>query len=134
MKKLIITLGILLVSAGAFADHTTGLKQHNAGQNHYGSNIEVSGAAIVTPKGALYLNRNSARQPNIVTDPVSCIEKWGDACLDTDASIETPQLDLGQTTISEHLAPEPDLSRIPVEGISGEDSVAVEPEAGTTSE
>ena len=114
MKKIIITLGILLMSASAIADHTSGLKQHQAGQNHYGSNIEVSGAAITLPKGALYLNRSSARQPNIVTDPVSCIEKWGDACLETDNSVETPQLDLGQTTVIEHLAPEPIIVTVPV--------------------
>jgi hypothetical protein len=34
--------------------------------------------------------------------------------LETDASVETPQLDLGQTTISEHLAPEPVIVAVPV--------------------
>jgi hypothetical protein len=128
MKKLIIILGMFLVSASALADHTTGLKQHQAGQNHFGSNIEVSGAAITLPKGALYLNRSSARQPNIVTDPVSCVEKWGDACLETDDSIETPQLDLGQTSIIEHLAPEPVIVAIP------EDTTVEEPVDTTVEE
>jgi hypothetical protein len=106
MKKLIIALGILLVSASALANHTAGLEAHQA-QGGYGVNINSGGGAIVTPKLGLYLNQSSARQPNIITDPVSCVEKWGDACLETDDGIETPQLDLGQTTISEHLAPEP---------------------------
>ncbi len=102
MKKLIIALGIFLMSASAFADHTTGLKQHRA-QNHYGSSIAISGGAIITPKGSLFLNRHSANQPNIITDPVSCVEKWGDACLETDDGIETPQLDLGEINVIEHL-------------------------------
>lgn len=105
MKKLIIILGMFLMSASAIADHTSGLKQHQAG--HYGSNVEVSGAAIATPKAALFLNQSSARQPTIVTDPVSCIEKWGDACLEleTSAAAPTPALDLGGTTVQEHLVP-----------------------------
>jgi hypothetical protein len=128
MKKLITALGILLVSASAFANHTAGLEAHQA-QGGYGVNINSSGGGIVTPKLGLYINQSSSNQPNIITDPVSCIEKWGDACLETDDGIETPQLDLGETNISEHLAPEPVIRTIPVE-----DGAAVEPEAGITSE
>lgn len=127
MKKLIIILGMFLMSASAIADHTAGLKQHQAGQNHYGSNIDVSGAALVTPKGALFLNHSSARQPNIITDPVSCIEKWGDACLDTDEQVTVPTLDLGNTSVQEHLVPVEDGQTI--ESIL--DEVQPEPEATT---
>ena len=102
MKKLIIALGILLISASALANHTAGLEAHQA-QGGYGVNINASGGAIVSPKLRLYLNQSSSRQPNIITDPVSCIEKWGDACLETDSSIATPVLDLGDTSVSEHL-------------------------------
>ena len=104
MKKFIIALGILLVSASAIANHTAGLEAHQA-QGGYGVNINASGGAIVSPKLRLYLNQSSSRQPNIITDPVSCIEKWGDACLETDDAIETPQLDLGEISVQEQLVP-----------------------------
>jgi len=129
MKKLIITLGILLMSASAIADHTTGLKSHQA-QINTGTSVAATGGAIVTPKLGLFINQSSARQPNIITDPVSCVEKFGDACLVTDERVDTPQLDLGQTNITEHLVPREEGESI--EAIL--DSVAPESEAGTPSE
>jgi hypothetical protein len=106
MKKLtLITLGMLLVSASALADHTSGLKAHQAGQHTYGTHVAGGSVGIVTPKAGLYVNQSSARQPNIVTDPVSCVEKWGDACLETDGSVETPTLDLGEISVSDQIVP-----------------------------
>lgn len=104
MKKLIIIFGMLLMSASALADHTSGLKQHQAGK--YGASVDTGGSVgVVTPKAGLFLNQSSARQPNIITDPVSCVEKWGDACLETDEQVVVPTLDLGDTNVQEHMVP-----------------------------
>ena len=100
-----IVLGMLLVSASAFANHTSGLKAHQAGQHTYGTHVAGGGVGVVTPKVGLFINQSSARQPNIVTDPVSCVEKWGDACLETDDSVETPTLDLGTINVQEQIVP-----------------------------
>jgi hypothetical protein len=100
-----IVLGMLLVSANALADHTSGLKAYQAGQHTSGSHVAGGSVGVVTPSVGLFVNQNSARQPNIVTDPVSCIEKWGDACLETDDSVETPTLDLGEISVQEQIVP-----------------------------
>lgn len=108
MKKLIIVLSMLLMSATAAANHLTGLKSHQSGQHTYGTHVAGGSVGVVTPKGALFINQASSRQPNIVTDPVSCIEKWGDACLDFDLSInggETPALDLGGINVADEIVP-----------------------------
>jgi len=105
-----IVLGMLLVSASAFADHTSGLKSHQAGQHTYGTHVAGGGSSVgvVSPKVGLYVNHSSARQPNIVTDPVSCVEKWGDACLDLETSesaTNNPTLDLGEINVQEQIVP-----------------------------
>ena len=123
-----IVLGMLLMSASALADHTSGLKSHQAGQHTYGTHVAGGSVGVVTPKVGLFINQSSARQPNIITDPVSCVEKWGDACLETDETVEAAPLDLGEISVQEQLAPEPDLSDVAVDGLT------LEPEAGTTSE
>jgi hypothetical protein len=100
MKKIIL-LGLLLVSASASAHHTTGLDKYQAAEQSSG--ISVTGGSITTPKAGLYLNQSSSRQPNIVTDPVSCIEKWGDACLEADTNTTAPILDLGTISVQEQI-------------------------------
>src|SRR5210317_949971 len=107
MKTILIAIGLFLVSISSFAHHTTGAADFRATQGNSGVSINGSGAGISTPNGSVYVNQPSARQPNIVTDPVSCIEKWGDACLemDTTATTTDPTLDLGEISVSDQIVP-----------------------------
>ena len=105
MKTFLIAIGLSLVTASALASHTTGIADFRAAQGNSGVSINGSGGGITTPNGSVYINQPSARQPNIVTDPVSCVEKWGDACLETDGSVETPTLDLGEISVSDQIVP-----------------------------
>ena len=106
MKTFLIAIGLSLVTASALASHTTGIADFRAAQGNSGVSINGSGGGITTPNGSVYINQPSAQQPNIVTDPVSCIEKWGDACLEMDTAAEpTLALDLGTISVQEQLVP-----------------------------
>jgi len=104
-----IVLGMLLMSATATANHLTGLKSHQSGQHTYGTHVAGGSVGVVTPRVGVFINQPSSRQPNIVTDPVSCIEKWGDACLESDTSGATlgnaPALDLGGINVADEIVP-----------------------------
>ena len=47
---------------------------------------------------------NQTKQRNIITDPQSCSERWGDHCV-APVVVVPAVLDLGDTTIQEHLTP-----------------------------
>jgi len=101
-----IVLGMLLMSATATANHLTGLKSHQSGQHTYGTHVAGARGRL---RVGVFINQPSSRQPNIVTDPVSCIEKWGDACLESDTSGATlgnaPALDLGGINVADEIVP-----------------------------
>jgi hypothetical protein len=115
MKTILIAIGLFLVSINSFAHHTTGAADFRATQGNSGVSINGSGAGISTPNGSVYVNQPSARQPNIVTDPVSCIEKWGDACLEMDTTVDahSPSLDLGTISVSDQIVPFEEGESIP---------------------
>jgi hypothetical protein len=98
MKKLILALGILLMSASVFANHLTGLKQHQSGQSTNGQLIQQGSQLPIAQ--AVYTS-NTKRQ-NIITDPQSCIDRWGDHCVDPVVP-EAVALDLGDITVADHL-------------------------------
>ncbi len=100
MKKIILAIGILLMSASAFANHLTGLKQHQAGQSTNGVQIILGSQLPIT--SSVYTS-NTKRQ-NIITDPQSCIDRWGDNCVGPVVP-ESVALDLGDINISDHLTP-----------------------------
>ena len=99
MKKIILAIGILLMSASAFANHLTGLKQHQAGQSSTGQQIQLGTQLPITS-----VVTNQTKQRNIITDPQSCSERWGDHCV-APVVVVPAVLDLGDTTIQEHLTP-----------------------------
>lgn len=128
MKTILIIIGLSLVTASALANHTTGVADFRAAQGNSGVSINGSGGGITTPNGSVYINQPSAQQPNIVTDPVSCIEKWGDACLEMDTAAKpAPALDLGTISVQEQIVPMED-------GESIESILGVESESETVAE
>jgi len=98
MKTLIIALGILLMSASAFANHTTGLKQHQAGQSTTGQQLQLGSQAPIAQ--AVFTKQSKRR--NIITDPQSCIDRWGDNCVDP-VVFEPVALDLGDINVADQL-------------------------------
>ena len=101
MKKTILTIGILLMSASALANHTTGLKQHQ-GQvaASSGKSVTINGKAPIIPQAHV----NRARETNVVTDPQSCSERWGDHCAQPEQH-DPAVLDLGEISIEEQIVP-----------------------------
>ncbi len=97
MKKLILALGILLMSASVFANHLTGLKQYQAGQSTNGVQLQLGSQLPITS-----VVTTQVKQRNIITDPQSCSERWGDNCV-APVVAEPVALDLGDINIADHL-------------------------------
>jgi hypothetical protein len=97
MKKIIIALGLALITSSAFAHHTAGLAAHQARQAATANSSASQGALTPTIPSA-YVTR--ARRPNIISDPQSCVKRFGEHCVLPDN--EPVSLDLGDTDLSKH--------------------------------
>lgn len=91
MNRLIVAIGFALITGVASANHTNYTPSVTAG-----ATITQRGVGTVNTVNTGVAVRESRRR-DIITDPRSCVEKWGEECIP--ATPEPVKLDLsGQST------------------------------------